>query len=251
MIDTHIHSDARSGEDFEKMYLSGIDSAISCSFYPYTLFNEEVLLNHLEKILNYDSKRGKKYGLDLKVALGIHPMNSYIKPDLIYENLYKWIENKDIVAIGEIGLEKLTEDEIRVFKKQLEIGDETKTKVIVHTPRKRKEEVLKVINDIIPQHIDEKLVVIDHINPNVINQVINKDYTIGLTVQPNKMEKEEAIAILNEYGYDRFLLNSDISYKPSNPLSVVETIRELKRKGVDNKEIEKVAYKNAKNFFKI
>ena len=175
MIDTHIHSDARSGEDFEKMYLSGIDSAISCSFYPYTLFNEEVLLNHLEKILNYDSIRGKQYGLDLKVALGIHPMNSYIKPDLIYENLYKWIENKDIVAIGEIGLEKLTEDEIRVFKKQLEIGDETKTKVLVHTPRKRKEEVLKVINDIIPQHIDEKLVVIDHINPNVINQVIDKD----------------------------------------------------------------------------
>ncbi len=251
MIDTHIHGDARSSEDFEKMYLSGIDVAITCSFYPYKLFNETVLLNHLEKILNYDTLRAKKYGLDLKVALGIHPTNTNIKPDLIYENLYRWIENKDIVAIGEIGLENLTKNEIEIFKKQLEIGDETKTKVIVHTPRKQKDKVLNVINEIIPQHIDEKLVVIDHINLNVIKDVIDKDYTIGLTVQPQKMEKEEAISILSEYGFDRFLLNSDISNMPSNPLSVVETIRELKKQGFEDKKIEKVAYKNAKNFFKI
>lgn len=251
MIDTHIHCDARSSEDFEKMYLSGIDAAITCGFYPYTLFNEMVLLNHLEKILNYDANRAKKYGLNMKVALGIHPTNSYIKPDLIYEKLYEWIENKNIIAIGEIGLENLTENEINVFKKQLEIGDETKTKVIVHTPRKQKDKVLKVINEIIPQYIDEKLVVIDHINPNVIEQVIDKDYIIGLTVQPQKMEKEDAISILKEYGFDRFLLNSDISNMPSNPLSVVETVRELKKQRFEDKKIEKVASENAKKFFKI
>ncbi|MDO5848877.1 MAG: TatD family hydrolase [Methanobrevibacter sp.] len=251
MIDTHIHADARSSEDFEQMYLSGIDSAITCAFYPYDLFNETVLLNHLEKILNYDTARAKKYGLDLKVALGIHPSNCDVKPELIYENLYKWIENKDIVAIGEIGLENLTDNEIEVFKKQLEIGDETKTKVIVHTPRKQKAEVLKVINEIIPEHIDEKLVVIDHINPAVVEDVIDRDYTLGLTVQPQKMEKEDAIAILNEYGFDRFLLNSDISNMPSNPLSVPETVRELQKQGFENKKIERVAFKNAKEFFNI
>lgn len=251
MIDTHIHGDARSSEDFEAMKREGIDTAITCSFYPYKLFNDVVLLNHLEKILNYDTERARKYGLDLKVALGIHPSNSYVKPDLIYENLYKWIEEGKIVAIGEIGLEDLTYDEINVFKKQLDIADETKTKVIVHTPRKRKAEVLKVINEIVPDHIDEKLVVIDHINPATIDDVIDRDYTIGLTVQPKKMEKEDAIAILSEYGFDRFLLNSDISNMPSNPLSVPETIYELERQGFENKKIEKVAFKNASDFFKI
>lgn len=251
MIDTHIHGDARSSEDFEAMKIAGIDTAISCAFYPYKLFNDMVLLNHLERILNYDSKRAADYGLDLKVALGIHPSNSYIKPDLIYENLYKWIEEEKIVAIGEIGLEDLTDDEISVFKAQLDIADETKTKVIVHTPRKRKKEVLEVINQIIPEHIDEKLVVIDHINPATIEDVINKDYTIGLTVQPRKMEKEDAIAILSEYGFDKFLLNSDISNMPSNPLSVPQTVAELEKQGFDNKKIEKVAFKNAESFFKI
>ena len=231
MIDTHMHGDSRSSEDFGEMYLSGIDTAITCAFYPYKLNNESTLLNHLERILNYDTKRAKEYGLDLKVALGIHPANTSVNPDLIYENLYKWIENKQIIAIGEIGLEDLTD--------------------IVHTPRKNKKEVLKVIQDIVPQHIDPKLVVIDHINQNVAEDVIDKDYTLGLTVQPQKMDKEEAIAILDEYGFDKFLLNSDISNKPSDPLSVPKTVRELEKLGYKKTEIEKVAFKNAEKFFKI
>ena len=251
MIDTHMHADSRSGEDFREMYLSGINTAITCSFYPYKIENELILLNHLNRILELDTKRAGEYGLDLKVALGIHPANTNITPDIIYENLYKWIENNDIVAIGEIGLEDLTESEIAIFKKQLDIADETNSKVIIHTPRNNKKEVLKEIMNIVPQHLDEKQAVIDHINPNVINDVIDSDYMLGLTVQPQKMTKEEAISILDEHGFDRFLLDSDISNKPSDPLSVPKTIRELQRLGYAEGEINKVSHENAEKFFNL
>jgi len=251
MIDTHTHCDSRSSEDFEKMYTAGIDTAITCSFYPYDLMNETVLLNHLERILNYDTKRAAEYGLDLKVALGIHPANVNIKPDLIYENLYKYIENKDIVAIGEIGLEDLTKKEKEVFKRQLEIADETKTKAIIHTPRKNKKSVLKEIKKIVLDTINPKLVVIDHINPKVVDDIIDEDFTLGLTVQPQKMDVSEAVYILDNYGFDKFLLNSDISNKPSDPLSVPKTVRTLKKLGYSKKCIKKVSYKNAEKFFNI
>lgn len=251
MIDTHTHVDTRSSEDFEKMYLAGIDTIITCSFYPYKLANETVLLNHLERILHYDTKRVGKYGIDLKVALGIHPSNTTINPKLIYDNLYKWIENKDIIAIGEIGLEDLTENEYKLFEEQLDIAQETKTKVIVHTPRKNKEKVLKEIMNVLENHIDPNLVVIDHVNKNIIGELINTDYTLGLTVQPQKLTPQDAIDILDEYGFDRFLLDSDMSNNPSNPLSVPKTVRELERLGFENKEIKKVAFKNAEKFYKI
>lgn len=251
MIDTHMHADSRSSEDFEMMYLAGIDTAITCSFYPYKIDNESILLNHLNRILEYDTKRAKEYGLDLKVALGIHPANVIENPDVIYENLYGWIENKQIVAIGEIGLEDLTDLEIATFKKQLDIADETNSKVIIHTPRKNKREVLQEILEILPQHLDESQAVIDHINPAVVGDAINTDCMLGLTVQPQKMEKEDTIAILDEYGFDRFLLDSDISNKPSDPLSVPKTIRELERLGYKKEDIAKVSYENAKAFFEI
>lgn len=251
MIDTHMHADSRSSEDFEKMYLAGIDTAITCSFYPYKIDNETVLLNHLNRILNYDTKRASEYGLDLKVALGIHPANTLDNPEIIYNNLYRWIEDNSIVAIGEIGLEDLTESEISIFKKQLDIADETKSKVIIHTPRKNKKEVLNEILNILPQYLDEKQAVVDHINPNVVSDAINSDCVLGLTVQPQKMEKEDAISILDEYGFDRFLLNSDISNKPSDPLSVAKTVRELTRLGFPKEDIEKISHKNAQKFFNI
>lgn len=251
MIDTHMHADARSGEDFKEMYLAGIDTAITCSYYPYKINNEIVLLNHLNRILEYDTQRAGEYGLDLKVALGIHPTNSIENPKIIFENLYKWIENKQIVAIGEIGLEDLTDNEINIFKQQLDIADETDSKVIIHTPRKNKKEVLKVILDIVPQHIDEKQAVIDHVNQNIVEDIVDKNYMMGLTVQPQKMEKEEAIAILDEYGFDNFLLNSDISNKPSDPLSVPKTVRELRRLGYKKEDIDKISFKNAENYFKL
>lgn len=251
MIDTHIHGDARTGEDFNEMYLSGIDVAVTCAYYPYKIDNDSILLNHLMRILNYDTKRAEEQGLDLKVALGIHPTNTSVDGEIIFENLYKWIENKEIVAIGEIGLENLTEDEYRIFKRQLDIAEETKTNVIIHTPRRNKPEVLDEILEILPQHISPELVVIDHINQAVVEKVISTDYTLGLTVQPKKMDKTEAISILNEYGFDKFLLNSDISNMPSDPLSVPKTIRELNKLGFNQKEIDKVSQKNAQKFFNI
>lgn len=251
MIDTHIHADARTGEDFNGMYISGIDTAVTCAYYPYMINNDTILLNHLMRILNYDTKRAKEYGIDLKVALGIHPTNSNIDGDIIYENLYNWIENKEIIAIGEIGLEDLTKKEYEVFKKQLNIAEETKTPVIIHTPRKDKEKVLDEILNILPEYISPEYVVIDHINQNVVEKVISTDYTLGLTVQPQKMDKSEAIHILNEYGFDKFLLNSDMSNKPSDPLSVPKTIRELERQNFNTKDINKIAFKNAEKFFNI
>ena len=246
-----MHADARSGEDFEEMYSAGIETAITCSYYPYKIPHEMILLNHLNRILEFDTKRAKEHGLDLKVALGIHPTNSNVNPESIFENLYGWIESQQIVAIGEIGLEDLTDNEITIFKQQLDIANETDSKVIIHTPRKNKREVLKVILDIIPQHIDESQAVIDHINPQVVGDAINTDCMLGLTVQPQKMDEFEAISILDEYGFDKFLLNSDISNKPSDPLSVAKTVGELTKQGYEKSEIEKVASGNAKKFFKI
>lgn len=246
-----MHADARSSEDFNDMYLSGIDVAVTCAFYPYNEFDDAILLNHLRRILNYDVKRAGEYGLDLKVALGIHPANADVEGDVIYENLYRWIEKREIVAIGEIGLEDLSENEYRIFKAQLDIAEETKMPVIIHTPRKNKAEVIDEILDILPQHISPEYAVIDHINPGVVEKVIDTDYTLGLTVQPQKMDKFDAIKILDEYGFDKFLLNSDISNKPSDPLSVPKTIRELKKQNFNHRDIEKIAFKNAQKFFNI
>ena len=84
-----------------------------------------------------------------------------------------------------------------------------------------------------------------------MKNAINTDCMLGLTVQPQKMTKYDAISILDEYGFDRFLLNSDCSNKASDILSVPKTVIELKKQQYDNTDINKISYENAINFFEL
>ena len=102
-----------------------------------------------------------------------------------------------------------------------------------------------------PQHLDESQAVIDHVNQEVIGEVIDRNYMLGLTVQPQKLDVDGAIDILDNFGFDNFLLNSDMSNKPSDHLSVAKTIRELSRLGYKKSSIDKISHRNASDYFKI
>ena len=57
--------------------------------------------------------------------------------------------------------------------------------------------------------------------------------------------------IMKEYGVDKFMLNSDMSSAPSDPLSVTKTVHKMRLEGFNDSEIVRVSSKNAENFFKI
>ena len=65
------------------------------------------------------------------------------------------------------------------------------------------------------------------------------------------MTPEEAVKMMEEYGYDKFVLDSDMSSSPSDPLSVPKTVHKLRLAGVNEKEIKKVSYTNASEFLDI
>ncbi|MFV0228830.1 TatD family hydrolase [Empedobacter falsenii] len=73
-------------------------------------------------------------------SIGIHP--AYIKTSSIEEEIRlikQNLSNKNCLAIGEIGLDKLCETDfklqIEVFEQQLKIADEFKIPVIIHSVR--------------------------------------------------------------------------------------------------------------------
>ncbi len=251
MIDAHIHADTRPYEDFEKMAISGIDKAITCAHDPLRMTTSEVVLDHFHRLVSNDIKRAGENGLKLYVALGLHPRSISKNYDLIIQALPNLLQNNLMVAIGEIGLETTSTEEINVFIKQLKIADDLKAKVIVHTPRTNKKEVTETTKKIILENIDPKLVIIDHVDFNIINDLIDQEFTLGLTVQPRKMTPQEAVNLLQDYGTDKFVLNSDISSSPSDPLSVSKTVHQMRLADFKEKDIAKVSEKNASAFFNI
>lgn len=251
MIDGHIHADTRPYEDFENMVISGIKTAVACAHDPLRMTTSAVIFDHFHRLVNNDRARAAKNGLKLYFALGIHPRSISFDFEKVLEKLPEILENEHVVAIGEIGLESASEEEIDVFIKQLKIADDLKSKVIVHTPRTNKKEITEISKNILLENIDPQLVLVDHVDFTIADMLIEEQFTLGLTVQPLKMTPEDAFVLLNDYGAEKFILNSDISSSPSDPLSVPKTVHTLRMNGFSEKNIKMVSEINAAKFFNI
>ncbi|CDG65421.1 TatD-related deoxyribonuclease [Methanobacterium sp. MB1] len=252
MIDAHIHADCRPYEDFESMAIAGIESALTLAHDPLKMSASAVVLDHFHRIMENDIKRAEENGLTLKAALGLHPRSICQDYKLVLRKLPWFLDQDMVVALGEIGLETASNLEREVFRTQLEMANELDMKVAVHTPRKNKREVTIKTLSIIRDNIDPSLVVVDHVDPSIIDLMVDFEGMIGVTVQPQKMTPTEAVEMLEkieEYDPGRFMLDSDMSSSPSDPLSVPKTVHELKMAGWDDKKIRMLSHENAAHFY--
>ncbi|AEH06013.1 TatD family hydrolase [Methanothermococcus okinawensis] len=265
MIDSHIHSDTRPYEDFENMAMY-LDCAITLAHDPLKPYSMDVIRAHFDRIIYNEIERANKNGLKLFVCLGIHPR--MIPPDVNYNMLREYLKRgikynkkninkneKYIVGVGEIGLEKCTREEIEVFEEQLIIAQELNLPAVVHTPRRNKKETTKTILEVINSlglHKDtEKHMIIEHCTKETVPMIYDTNMNMGLTVQPSKLTPMDAVKIVKEYGGERFLLNSDSSSAPSNILGVPKTVLKMKINGVDSNIIKMISHNNAKNIFRL
>ncbi|HTX61566.1 MAG TPA: TatD family hydrolase [Methanobacterium sp.] len=249
MIDGHIHADTRPYEDFKLMAIAGVDSAITCAHDPLKMSTSAVVLDHIQRILNSDFKRAADNGLKLYGAVGIHPRS--ISPDynVVLDELPSILSDDKVIAIGEIGLETTSDQEKEIFKIQLEMAQKLEMKVIVHTPRRKKREVTKTTLSLLDEYIDQSLVQLDHVDNSIIDLVVDFKGLRGITVQPQKMTPQEAVALLDVYGTDGFILDSDMSSSPSDPLSVPKTVHEMKMAGFKSSNIKNVSEGNVSRFY--
>lgn len=251
IIDAHLHADCRPVEDFKNMKIAGVNAIVSCAYDPLEMKKSNVSFEHFNRIINREAKRVENEGIKFYCAVGVHPRAIPTDFEKVLEKLPEYLEKKNVIAIGEIGLETADDLEQKVFVEQLKIADENNYKIIVHTPRTNKVEITEKIVKLLDEHINPRLVQLDHVDFSIVDSIIDKEYSLGITIQPLKMSTEETIQMLEKYGYDKFILDSDISYAPSNPLSLPETKHELEKRGVNKNSINKVMFENVLKFYNI
>ena len=148
------------------------------------------------------------------------------------------------MAIGEIGLEDGTDEEREVLKAQLLLAKKLDIPAIIHTPRKNKAAILEKTLEILDSvSFPEDLALIDHNSVETVKVVLERGYWAGITVQPGKLSVEEAVKVVEEFGDERLVANSDTGFSESDMLAV--------KKFYDACRNERVARKNAERFFGI
>ncbi len=254
-IDPHIHMYSRVTDDYEKMAQAGIMTVIEPSFWlGQERTSSKTLIDYWEHIITFESSRAAKFGINHFCAISVNPKEAN-NVNLATESLQvmkNYLDRDTVVAIGEIGFDKVTKQEEEVFKKQLLLAEEMKMPVIIHTPHIDKLEGVKKTLELIKQcQVTENRIIIDHNTEETVELALSTESSVGLTVYPfTKLSPIRAVNILKKYGTDRILINSSADWGISDPLSVPKTALQMETDGFSKNEIEKVLFHNPNNFFK-
>lgn len=254
IIEPHVHMFSRTTDDYQKMYKSGIRVCVEPSFwlgenrkYAGSFWDYWAL------ILNFETMRAERYGIDHWAAVGYNPKEAENRKlfDETMEKFVEFIQHPRCVAVGEIGLNNITENEIYAFKKQLLIAEEYKMPIIVHLPHFDKKRGAQITVDIIrAEGLTESRIEIDHNTEETMPITRETDCFTGMTVYPySKLDPARVSQIIKDFGAERMIVNGSADWGVSDPISVVKTLDFMLKDGHDMDTLERLANKNADAFY--
>ncbi len=259
IIDPHLHVDRMKGKDVETLSMAGVEAAIlpTPHLLPW-LVSAETLLRMWRNFLNFEVNHAKSLGIDIGVTLGVpfYGLDTEAVNECL-EQLPQYLENENVVGLGEIGLDAGTEDEVKLFKAQLNIAKEHNLPVIVHTTTPMEPQVVPVVNQIIDvikgEHFPMDRVVLDHTGRDTLKTRLDSGAMVGLSLCYDKLRPEDAAEIVFEHPdeRDRLLINSEFGYSGEGYFSVPRAVLSMRRLGLKREEIEKVTWDNPKRLFNL
>lgn len=253
-FDPHIHMTSRTTDDYTNMYKAGVRALIEPAFWlgqPRT--HVESFDDYFQSLVGWEKFRASQFGIRHFCAICINAKeaNNEKMADEVMALVPKYLEKDNVVAVGEIGYDDMTDLEHKYFKQQLELAKEMELPVIVHTPhRDKKNGVIASIKLVQEVGIDEDMVIIDHNTEETLPIVLETKMWAGHTIYPrSKMDADRMVELVKKYGSDRIIVNSSADWGVSNPLAVPYTAELMKKEGVSEEEVNKIFWHNPIELF--
>jgi len=257
IIDPHLHVDRMKGKEVETLSVAGVEAAVlpTPHLLPW-LVSAETLMRMWRNFINFEVNHTKSLGIDLHVTLSVpfYGLDTEAVRECL-KQLPKYIENGNVVGIGEIGLDAGIEDEVRLFRDQLKIAKEHNLPVIVHTPTPLEPQATTVLKQIIrvikEENFPMEKAILDHTGRNTLEERLDCGAMVGLSLCYDKLRPEDVAEIIyeNPSKKDRFLVNSEFGYASEGYFSVPRAVLSMRRLGLKRNQIEQVTWSNPKRFF--
>jgi len=259
IIDPHLHTDRMKGKEVETISIAGVEAGIipTAHLLPW-LVSAETLFRMWRNYLDFQVNHSQSLGIVLRVALGVpfYGLETEALKECL-QQLPKYLEHKNVVAMGEIGLDAGIEDEVKLFRTQLNIAKEQNLPIIVHTPTPMEPQAAIVIKQIIKVINEEKFpiekAVLDHTGLNTLKVRLDSGAKVGLSLCYDKLRPEDAATVVAENmdKSDQLLINSEFGYAAEGYYSVPRAVLAMRRIGLTRDQIEKVTWDNPKKLFNL
>jgi predicted metal-dependent TIM-barrel fold hydrolase len=251
IIDPHIHMSARTTDDYEAMARTGVVAVIEPAFWvgqPRTQLG--AFQHYFASLVGWERFRASQFGIRHYCMIGLNSKEANqeaLAEQVIEELLPRYLCKEGVVALGEIGFDDITPLEERFYRRQLELAKEAGLPVCVHTPhRNKKAGTLRSMAIALEHGLEPRKVVIDHNNEETVRATLDGGFWAAFTIYPQtKMGNERMVAIAQQYGSERILVNSSADWGVSDPLAVPKTARLMLERGIPDQDVRAMCYGNA------
>lgn len=254
IFEPHAHMVARTTNDYEAMARAGIEVIVEPAFWlGETRKHPGTFFDYFDHLAGFEHARAARYGIKQFVTLAMNPResNDVELARKVVAELPRYLDRETVVAVGEIGFDRITPAEEEFMVRQIGLAREFGLPLLVHSPHVNKAAGIRKILDILKQiAFPMDRVLMDHNTEETTGMTLAEGAYAGHTVYPiTKLSPERAAYILQEHGFDRMMVNSAADWGPSDPLMVPYTVDEMRARGVKEAQVRRVVWETPVEFF--
>jgi predicted metal-dependent TIM-barrel fold hydrolase len=254
-IEPHGHMVSRTTDDYERMALAGCQAICEPAFWAgFDRTSADGFHDYFRQITEYEPKRAAKFGIQHYCWLCINPKEAEdlkLAEDVI-ALIPQFIDQPGVLGIGEIGLNKNSRNELKIFEQHVQVAQDYDQLVLIHTPHlEDKLKGTRLIVDALKNFpkIKPERVIIDHVEEHTIDHVLDHGFWAGITLYPeSKCTPNRAIDMLEHRHAERIWMNSACDWGISDPLAVPKTMQAMRYRGWSTEMIQRVAWDNPRAF---
>lgn len=254
-IDPHMHMVSRTTDDYLALALGGIHTIAEPAFWPgfdrsgvasFHDYFQQLTVSEPARAARFKIRHYSWIGLNSKEAENLSLAEE------VLQILPQYLERPTALGIGEVGLNKNSRNEIKVFERQVELAAQRNELLLIHTPHlEDKLKGTRIIIDILRNEprISPGRVLIDHAEEHTIRPIREYGSWYGLTLYPDsKGSPARAVDAVEIFGAEQICINSSADWSVSDPLATLKSVNEMRRRGHPEELIRKVFYQNPKEF---
>jgi uncharacterized protein len=288
LIDPHIHMVSRTTADYETLALSGVVAVSEPAFWAGFDRSPAGFIDYYRQLTEFEPRRAAQFGIDHYCWICLNPKEAEDlgKAKEVLAEIPKFLNCPTVLGVGEIGLNKNTPNEAKVFQQHVQLAIDcfrTEEKglrtepgtvrpqslspqssvlrttpnhhlILIHTPHledklKGTQMILDMLKDF-GSAIDPSRVLIDHVEEHTIKLVKDAGYWAGMTTYPiSKATPQRAVDMIEVFGADQLCVNAAADWGVSDPLNTHRTAWEARRRGHSIETLMQIFYNNPATFF--
>ena len=189
-IDHHAHMVSRTTDDYQQMALTGCVAVTEPAFWAgWDRSGADGFEDYFRQLTEFEPARAAQYRIQHYTWMAMNPKEADDRElsREVLARIPRFLDRPTVIGIGEIGLNRITRNEIATYTEQVELALAHQQMILIHTPHlEDKLKGTRISVDVLNgfPNIERERVMVDHAEEHTLPLILDNGYWAGLTLYP-------------------------------------------------------------------